>query len=124
MIEKRAVIINDKRYAVGYPQCRGCENFCAGGICLFPGPGCEYPDDEKVLANEITSPVCPECGGTNIEEVSNATMRNKVTSWSGGFPLDYGTWTVDHEGAQFRCYLCAQCEIELEIVDGNLKRLE
>ena len=55
MKTKYFVIIDEKKYAVGYPKCAGCEHLC------FPGPltcdyktetdQCEYPK-ERVDAEE------------------------------------------------------------------------
>ena len=54
-MDKTTVIIAGKKYLVGFSLCAGCEQLAAGGVCLFPGDGCEYPDHVLPYA-------CPKCG--------------------------------------------------------------
>lgn len=46
---KTIAIIDGVEYAVGFPECRGCENLCfpAPLTCVFVGNGCEYPDERS-----------------------------------------------------------------------------
>ena len=53
-MDKEYVIIDGKIYLVSYPACDGCENLCfpAPLTCLYPGDGCEYPQD-RVAAEHV-----------------------------------------------------------------------
>ena len=56
--------------------------------------------------------VCPECGGSQLEEVSHGIIYNKITGFYDGF-VEYGEQDGNEtEVIRYQCFECGEVVIE------------